>query len=141
MTSTIEPATEAICLLDDDPAVLKSITRLLACEGFAVRPFSEPKNFLAHIQEHHSVRLAILDVWMEEMNGLEIQAEVSNISAQTRVIIITADANPVTKNTALSAGAIAFFIKPFDDEEFLTAVRSAIPRRTPTSNEAGLPLS
>ena len=141
MTSTIEPATEAICLLDDDPAVLKSITRLLACEGFAVRPFSEPKNFLAHIQEHHSVRLAILDVWMEGMNGLEIQAEVSNISAQTRVIIITADANPVTKNTALSAGAIAFFIKPFDDEEFLTAVRSAIPRRTPTSNEAGVPLS
>jgi len=137
----MEPATEAICLLDDDPAVLKSITRLLACEGFAVRPFSEPKNFLAHIQEHHSVRLAILDVWMKEMNGLEIQAEVSNISAQTRVIIITADANPVTKNTALSAGAIAFFIKPFDDEEFLTAVRSAIPRRTPTSNEAGVPLS
>jgi len=141
MTSTIEPATEAICLLDDDPAVLKSITRLLACEGFAVRPFSEPKNFLAHIQEYHSVRLAILDVWMEGMNGLEIQAEVSNISAQTRVIIITADANPVTKNTALNAGAIAFFIKPFDDEEFLTAVRSAIPRRTPTSNEAGVPLS
>jgi FixJ family two-component response regulator len=141
MTNTIKPAAESICLLDDDPAVRKSISRLLACEGFAVRSFSEPKNFLAHLQEHHSVRLAILDVWMEEMNGLEIQTEVSNISAQTRVIIITADANPVTKNTALNAGAIAFFIKPFDDEEFLTAVCSAIPQGTPTSNEAGVPLS
>lgn len=126
MTSTIEPAAESICLLDDDPGVLKSISRLLACEGFAVRPFSEPKNFLAYLQEHHSVRLVILDIWMEEMDGLEIQTEVSKISAKTRVIIITGDIDPVTKNAALNAGAIAFFIKPFDDEEFLTAVRSAI---------------
>ena len=140
MTSTIKPAAESICLLDDDPAVLKSISRLLTCEGFAVRPFSEPRNFLTHLREHHSVRLAILDVWMEDMNGLKIQTEISNISAQTRVIVITADANPVTKNTALNAGAIAFFIKPFDDEQFLTAVRSAIPRGTPGSNEAGVPL-
>jgi FixJ family two-component response regulator len=126
MTSIIQPAAESICLLDDDPSVLKSISRLLACEGFAVRPFSEPKNFLAYLQEHHSVRLVILDIWMEEMDGLEIQTEVSKISAQTRVIIITGRVDPVARNSALNAGAIAFFIKPFDDEEFLTAVRSAI---------------
>jgi DNA-binding NtrC family response regulator len=130
MTSTIEPAAEAICLLDDDPAVLKSISRLLACEGFAVRPFSEPKNFLIYLQEHF-VQLVILDIWMEEMDGLEIQTEVSKISAKTRVIIITGDIDPVTKNAALNAGAIAFFIKPFDDEEFLTAVRNAIAKPSP----------
>jgi FixJ family two-component response regulator len=131
MTSTIEPAAEAICLLDDDPGVLKSISRLLACEGFAVRPFSEPKNFLAYLEEHHSVRLAILDIWMEEMDGLEIQTEVSRISAKTRVIIITGDIDPVTKTAALNAGAIAFFIKPFDDEEFLSAVRNALAKPSP----------
>ena len=130
MTSTIEPAAESICLLDDDPGVLKSISRLLACEGFAVRPFSEPKNFLAYLQEH-SVRLVILDIWMEEMDGLEIQTEISKISAQTRVIIITGDIDPVTKNAALNAGAIAFFIKPFDDEEFLSAVRNACAKPSP----------
>jgi two-component system response regulator FixJ len=125
MTSTIEPAAESIYLLDDDPAVLKSISRLLACEGFAVRAFSEPRNFLAYLQEH-SVPLVILDIWMEEMDGLEIQNRVSKISARTRVIIITGRVDPVTKNAALDAGAIAFFIKPFDDEEFLTAVRNAL---------------
>jgi PleD family two-component response regulator len=130
MTSTIEPAAESICLLDDDPAVLKSISRLLACDGFAVRAFSEPKNFLAYLQEH-CVRLVILDIWMEGMDGLEIQTKVSEISAQTRVIIITGDVDPVTKNAALNAGAIAFFMKPFDDEEFLTAVRNAIANPAP----------
>jgi two-component system response regulator FixJ len=114
-------------VLDDDPSVLKSISRLLTCEGFAVRAFSEPKNFLAYLEEH-SVPVAILDVWMEAMDGLEIQTKVSKISAQTRVIIITGNIDPVTKNAALNAGATAFFIKPFDDEEFLTAVRSAVTR-------------
>jgi FixJ family two-component response regulator len=127
MTTKIEPVTESICLLDDDPGVLKSISRLLACDGFAVRAFSEPKNFLAYLQEH-SVPVVILDIWMEGMDGLEIQTEVSKISAQTRVIIITGDVHPVTKNAALNAGAIAFFIKPFDDEEFLTAVRNAVAK-------------
>jgi FixJ family two-component response regulator len=56
------------------------------------------------------------------MDGLEIQTKVSKISAQTRVIIITGRVDPVTKNAALNAGAVAFFIKPFDDEEFLTTV-------------------
>lgn len=125
MTSTIEPTAESICLLDDDPAVLKSISRLLACESFAVRAFSEPKNFLTYLQGH-SVPLVILDIWLEEMDGLEIQTEVSKISPQTRVIIITGRVDPLTKNTALNAGAIAFFIKPFDDEEFLSAVRGAL---------------
>jgi FixJ family two-component response regulator len=68
VNSTIEPAAESICLLDDDPAVLKSISRLLACEGFVVRAFSEPKNFLACLEEH-SVPLVILDIWMEEWMG------------------------------------------------------------------------
>jgi DNA-binding NtrC family response regulator len=68
---------------------------------------------------------------MEEMDGLEIQTEVSKISAKTRVIIITGDIDPVTKNAALNAGAIGFFIKPFDDEEFLSAVRNALAKPSP----------
>jgi FixJ family two-component response regulator len=130
MTSTIEPAAESICLLDDDPSVLKSISRLLACDGFGVRAFSEPKNFLAYLQEH-SVPLVILDIWMEEMDGLEIQSKILEISAQTRVIIITGRVDPVARNSALKAGAVAFFIKPFDDEEFLFAVRNAFAKPSP----------
>lgn len=130
MISTIEPAAESICLLDDNRSVLKSITRLLACDGFAVRAFSEPENFLAYLQDHF-VSLVILDVWMEKMDGLEIQTKLLQVSPQTRVIIITGSVDPATKNAALNAGAIAFFIKPFDDEEFLSAVRNALAKPSP----------
>jgi len=43
---------EIVCLVDGDPAALKSLERLLASDGFSVRSFNKPKSFLAHVQAH-----------------------------------------------------------------------------------------
>ena len=118
-------ATEIVCIVDDDPGVLTSIGRLLASDGLAVRPFREPESFLAHVKTH-SVPLVILDIWMEKMTGLEVQAKLSKLSPQTRVIIMTGRKDPAAQQAAMQFGATAFFTKPFDDEEFLTAVRTAL---------------
>ena len=88
MTSSEKSDTEIVCLVDDDLSVLKSIERLLASDGFSVRAFNKPKEFLTHVQAH-TVPLVVLDIWMEEMSGLEVQAQLSALSPQTRVIIIT----------------------------------------------------
>ena len=125
MTPSETTAAEIVCLVDDDPAVLKSIGRLLASDGISVRAFNEPKSFLAHV-EAHSVPLVVLDIWMEEMNGLEVQTKLSKLSPRTRVIIMTGRKDPAAQQTAMQFGASAFFAKPFDDEEFLTAVHSAL---------------
>jgi two-component system, LuxR family, response regulator FixJ len=114
-----------VCLVDDDLSVLKSIERLLASDGLSVRGFNKPKEFLSHVQTH-SVPLVILDIWMEEMSGLEIQASLSGLSPGTRVIIITGRDDPPAKLTALQLGVTAFFTKPFDDDQFLNAVRGAL---------------
>jgi FixJ family two-component response regulator len=68
----------------------------------------------------------VLDILMGEMNGLEVQARISVLSPGTRVIVITGREDPKMKEAALRAGAIAFFSKPFDDSEFLGAVRGAL---------------
>ena len=120
---------EVVCLVDDDPAVLTSIGRLLAAENFAVRMFRDPADFLAHVEEHY-VPLAILDVWMEQMTGLEVQARLARTSPLTRVIIMTGRKDPAVEQLAMESGACAFFMKPFDDEEFLTGVRRALALRT-----------
>lgn len=125
MTPTETAAAEIVCLVDDDPAVLKSIGRLLASDGFSVCAFNDPKSFLAHVASQ-SVPLVVLDIWMEQMNGLEVQEQLRALSPSTRVIIITGRVDHAAKHAALDAGAIAFFIKPFDGEEFLAAVRSAL---------------
>ena len=63
---------------------------------------------------------------MPIMNGLEVQSQLREISPSTRVIVLTANDDPLTRSTALSAGASAFLIKPFGAEEFLSAVRLAL---------------
>ena len=68
----------------------------------------------------------IIDVWMPLMNGLEVQSRVRELSPSTRVIMFTGKDDPLVRSASLKAGASAFFIKPFDDEEFLTAVRLAL---------------
>jgi FixJ family two-component response regulator len=125
MTSTETTAAEIVCLVDDDPTVLKSIGRLLASDGFSFLAFNDPKSFLAHVASQ-SVPLVVLDIWMEQMNGLEVQEQLRALSPSTRVIIITGRVDHAATHAALDAGTIAFFIKPFDGEEFLAAVRSAL---------------
>ena len=120
-------AIESVFVLDDDPSILKAINRLLATEGIAVRGFSDPVDFLDFVQTH-SVPVAILDVWMDRMTGLEVQFKLSRISPQTQIIIMTGRDDPGVKQAATEMGALAVFIKPFDDSEFISAIRTALVR-------------
>ena len=114
-----------ICVVDDDPLVLKSVGRLLESAGFSAITFSEPKGFLEYLADH-SVLLAILDIWMEEMTGMELLAHLCAKSPETRVIFMSAHEDPAAKATVMQAGALAFFIKPFHHDYFLDAVRCAL---------------
>jgi len=114
-----------VCLLDDDPSVLKGLSRLLTSAGWHAEEFSNPEKFLLYVKTHRTP-VAVIDVWMPLMNGLDVQSRLSEISPSTRVIIFTGKDDPLVRATALNAGASAFFSKPFDDEEFLTTVRLAL---------------
>jgi FixJ family two-component response regulator len=115
----------SICLLDDDLSMLKALDRLLKSDGFHVEKFSEPAAFLATMAETPS-RVAILDVWMPDMNGLEVQAVLRKDSPETRIIFISGRDDPSVRQTALEAGAFGFLSKPFDDEVLLQLVRKAV---------------
>ena len=125
MRSEKSAESHVICLVDDDPLVLNSLGNLLASDGIAARCFDKAETFLAHIQVHR-VELEVLDIGMVGMTGLEVQAHLSSICCQTRVIIITGSERPEDERNAMQAGAIAFFTKPFDDEQFLAAVHGAL---------------
>lgn len=130
MIATESRVTEIVCLVDDDASVRKSVSRLLESDGLEVRAFKEAKAFLNHV-EANSVPLVILDVWMEQMTGLEAQAHLCARSPQTRVIVITGREDRAAQATAMQAGAFAFFIKPFDDDQFLGAVHRALDHSGP----------
>jgi two-component system response regulator FixJ len=114
-----------VCLVDDDPSVLRSMQYLLASDGIKVRAFNKPEDFLAHAATH-SVPVVVTDIWMEKVTGLEILARMCALSPRPRVIVITAREDLAARATAMQIGPVAFFIKPFNDEEFIAAVRDAL---------------
>src|SRR5881398_3670521 len=119
-----DPARDGIWLLDDDASMLKALGRLLNSAGFAVEKFSNPADFLSELQQREC-RVAVLDVWMPDMNGLEVQTCLRRDSPETRVIFITGRDDPLVRQNALDAGALAFLAKPFDDEFMVQLVRKA----------------
>lgn len=112
-------------MLDDDRSVLKGLGRLLSSAGLHAETFSDPQNFLDYAQIHRPT-VALVDVCMPQMSGLEVQSQLHKISPSTRVVIFTAKDDPLVRSTALNGGATAFLTKPFDDEELLTVVRLAL---------------
>jgi len=125
MTPSEKSSSEIVCLVDDDPLVLRSTGLLLASDGFDVRRFDNGQDFIAYVASH-DVRLVVLDIWMEEMTGLEVLARLCAISPQTHVIVITGREDSAARVTAMQIGTVAFLIKPFDDEEFLEVVHRAL---------------
>ena len=125
MTESSQAEGNEVCVVDDDPSVLKSIHYLLASEGFKVRPFSKAEEFLAHAGTHH-VPIVVTDIWMDDVTGLELLARLCAISPRTKVIVITAREDLAARATAMAIGPVAFFMKPFDDEKFITTVRDTL---------------
>ncbi len=114
-----------VCLVDDDSSVLRSMQYLLASDGIKVRAFDKPQDFLAHTANHR-VSVVVTDIWMDGVTGLEILARMCALNPRPQVIVITARDDLAARATAMAIGPSAFFIKPFNDEEFLSAVHGAL---------------
>ena len=120
-----EVAAETVCVVDDDFSVLKSVSRMLESDGLSARAFADPRVFLEYLRTN-AVLVVVLDVWMERMTGMELLAHLCARSPQTRVIFITGQEDPAAEATVMAAGAFAFLLKPFDDDEFLWEVHRAL---------------
>ena len=124
--SVLPRVTGKICLLDDDLSMLKALDRLLSSAGLQAQLFSEPLGFLSYVIRN-PVPVAVIDIWLSTgMSGLDVQTKLQGVSPETRVIISTADSHDSVRSAAIKAGAIAYFVKPFDEGAFLATVHQAL---------------
>jgi FixJ family two-component response regulator len=117
-----------VYLVDDDPGVLKALSRLLRAKGYEVRPYSSPQLFL----EEHDVTVpgcAVLDVSMPGLDGLELQHALTATNGFHRpVLFVTGKGDIPTSVRAMKAGAIDFLTKPVKDVDLFEAVSRAEAR-------------
>jgi FixJ family two-component response regulator len=116
---------ESICIVDDDSSVLRSVYELLASDGLEAQLFTNPDEFLTYARSH-AVKVAVLDIWMPQATGVEVQKRLREFSPGTRVIIITGHEVTPIRTEALQCGAFAFLTKPFDDVMFLGEINRAL---------------
>ena len=120
----VSEQTVAVYALDDDSSFLKSTRRLLDSAGYNVETFTDPMAFL----EQAAIRrpaVAVIDIRMPEMNGLEVQTQLRTVSPSTRVIILTSKNDPLVRMLAMNAGASAFFIKGVENQQLLAGIKVA----------------
>jgi FixJ family two-component response regulator len=114
-----------VCIVDDDRSILESLRGLLASEEIDAVTFDDPEQFLDYVQAH-DLRVAILDVAMPGLRGIQLQNQLYRFSPETRVIIMTGRPDSEIRALALNGGASAFLAKPIDDETFLSSVGGAL---------------
>lgn len=115
----------SICLLDDNLSVLRATRRLLNSAGWDAESFDDPAAFVDHVQAHQPP-VAVIDMLMPVMNGLEVQSRIHHVSPNTRVIILTSTDDPAIETNAMAAGAFGFFRKPVEPEIFLAKIAAAL---------------
>ena len=115
----------AVYLLDDDASILKATRRLLDSAGWDnVETFTDPNAFLQRAAMDRP-DLAVIDILMPDMDGLEVQARLRRVSPSTRVIVLSGQDDPSIRRTAMNAGASAFFTKGVESDDFLAGVEAA----------------
>jgi len=122
-------AEATVFLLDDEPGMLKALTRLLKSEGFAVEAFTSAKAFLESYRPE-AVGCLVLDVAMPELNGLALQERLTQSGALVPIVFLTGHGDIPMSVQAIKAGAVDFLTKPVKDDDLLRAVRAALQRAT-----------
>jgi DNA-binding response OmpR family regulator len=122
-----------ILAADDDPQLLRLITRNLQLEGYDVLAASDGQQALELI-ENNSLDLVLLDVMMPRMDGFTVCYRVREFSA-VPIIIITARGQDQDKVRGLDLGADDYLTKPFSVDELLARVRAVLRRAQFTARE------
>ena len=108
-------------LVDDDPAVLKAITRLLNAAGYRTRSFSSPQEFLS-AHDPSIPGCAIIDLVMSELDGLHLQQALLETGSERPIIFLSGKGDVSTSVRAMKAGAVDFLTKPVKREALFSAV-------------------
>ena len=115
---------QTIAIVDDDPAVLKALKRLLSARSYHAETYESARQFLASLPGGLPQCL-IVDLQMPEMTGLELQKHLAQSGIEIPTIVITAHDEAGARERCKSAGAVAFLLKPLHDITLIAAIDDA----------------
>jgi FixJ family two-component response regulator len=115
----------AIAVIDDDEAVREATKTLLRSLGYATSTFASAEEFLTS-QGRLQISCIISDVRMPGMSGIALQQHLLSKGYNIPIILVTAFPDDAMERQALSAGALGFLHKPYNEQNLIDCIESAM---------------
>ena len=120
---------ESILVIEDDPRIQKTLTRLFASEGYSTRMERDGAAGLSvALAPEASVTAVVLDLMLPGLSGREVCRAIKSAAPALPVIILSAVSEVADKVLLLELGADDYMTKPFSPRELLARVQAAIRR-------------
>jgi DNA-binding response OmpR family regulator len=129
-------ASDVVLVVDDDPAFLKAIERLLKAQGLAVEVFESAAAFHDHAAQN--ALCVILDINLGGVSGIDVRRHLAGAHPSMPVIFMTANDSERLRAAALDAGCIGYLIKPFTPASLMGAIAKARLARSAAPGSASL---
>ncbi len=121
------PNKPLISIVDDDEAVREATKGLMRALGFLAETFGSAEDFL-NFDRLHSTACLIADVQMPQMSGLDLHRHLMASGVSIPTILITAYPDDSVRTRALKAGIVGYLTKPFNKDDLLVYIHSALDR-------------
>jgi len=116
-----------VAIVDDDPSVLKGLTRVLVACDFITDAFNSGEAFLASATANDSdIACIVLDINLGGMSGIEVRRRLATRNCQIPVIFMTALDTDAVRREALDAGCVDYLRKPFSGHELIDSIQKAL---------------
>ena len=116
-----------IYIIDDDASMRSSLARMLANYGYTTEVYERAEDFIEQ-SIPVSPAAVLLDMRMPTMSGIELQKKLNELGRQTPIIFISGESMPHEIVTSMKQGAIDFLFKPFNLDDLLKAIVSAVAK-------------
>jgi FixJ family two-component response regulator len=115
----------SVCVIDDDLAVRRGITRLLEISGYRVEAYASPLAFLQDATLSNFDCL-LMDVRMPGFTGFDLYDRLTSAGCSVPVIFITGHADANMAGHAVRSESVKVLVKPFDEQALFDAIRQAV---------------
>lgn len=116
-----------VLILDDDISIRRSMGRLFRSVHLEVETFASAGELLAYQRQARPACL-VLDLYLPDINGLDVLARLATTDPELPVVVITGHVDESLRQRSLRAGATAFLTKPYDEQALLETIQSALFR-------------
>ncbi|WP_375304961.1 response regulator [Bradyrhizobium sp. A11] len=113
-----------VLVVDDDPALLRGLERLLRKHGYETVAFSKASDLRSYTEVARA-RCIVLDIDLGRDSGIELGIQLRNAGHSIPIIYITGNDSQATRHAAMECGFLAYLVKPFDARSLIHSIEQS----------------